>query len=51
MKEHIKTCFNPHCQIVDEVILLYQLFIKNNQPKEDTLTLIVRPNVQGLPKI
>lgn len=35
--------------MVDEIIILYDLF-KNNQ-KQDPVTLIVRRNVKGLPKL
>lgn len=51
MAEHIKMCFHPHCKMTDEIVLVYNLFRGLEPEKQDHLTLIVRPNVQGLPKI
>ena len=49
MKEHVEQCFHPSCEMVEEIIILYDLF-KNSQ-KQDPVTLIVRRNVKGLPKL
>ncbi len=49
MKKHVEICYHPHCEQTDEIIILYRLF--HNHEKQDQLTLIVRKNVQGLPKI
>lgn len=51
MGQHVKECFNPQCKMVDEVVIIYNMF-KGNQPqKEDPLSLIVFDNVRGLPKV
>lgn len=49
MKEHVEKCYHPHCEQVGEIIMIYNLF--QNSDKQDLLTLIVRRNVKGLPKI
>jgi hypothetical protein len=51
MKEHVKICYHLECKEVDEIVIQYDLFKgSKGKEKEDPLMLIVRPNVQGLPK-
>lgn len=50
MREHIKSCFNPHCQLVDEVVIVYNLFKGSSLEKQDPLKLIVHEYIEGLPR-
>lgn len=51
MKEHIKVCFHPHCKLVDEIVIVYNLFKGSHSEKQDPITLILYKNVEGLPKL
>lgn len=51
MREHIKICFHPHCRIVDEIVILYNLFKGSKAQKQDPITLILYENVEGLPRL
>jgi hypothetical protein len=50
MRAHHAQCKNSNCIQVEEITVLYHLF-KGTTKKQDPMTLIVRPNIQGLPKI
>lgn len=46
MKKHVEECWHPHCRRLEEQTIRYNLSSSCN--KRDPLTLILRPNVQGL---
>jgi len=51
IKEHIKTFYHTQCKEIDEIVIVYNLFKGARvASKQDPITLIVHPNVQGLPK-
>ena len=49
MRKHIEGCWNPHCFVVEEQIIRFDL--SSRCKKEDPMFLILDRNVAGLAKI
>lgn len=39
MREHVSTCYHPHCNKVEEIVLLFG-FLNGNDAKKDPVSFI-----------